>query len=65
MDEQGRLYHHGCLLSALEERYRCLNCYAIFNATQVSLDYQLGKLTLLCPHCGSSNLKRLKSWSQQ
>lgn len=58
-DKDGRIYHWGCLQSARDERFRCLNCYAIFDATEVALDFQFGKLTLLCPHCGSFNLRRL------
>lgn len=64
-DKEGRIYHHGCLMAAQDERFRCLNCYAIFDATEVALDFQFGKLTLLCSHCGSANLKRLHSWFRE
>lgn len=59
-DKEGSIYHHGCLMTAQDERFRCLNCGAIFDATEVALDSQLGELTLLCPYCGCSDLKHLR-----
>jgi len=64
-DKAGRLYHWGCLQTALDEQYRCLGCYSIFDATEAVLDEKqrtVGEgyktiLTLLCPHCGSQDLK--------
>jgi len=61
-DEEGRIFHYGCLLSAREERYRCLNCHMAFDGREVALDYQFGELTVICPGCGSSSLRRLKRW---
>jgi hypothetical protein len=49
-DKNGHLYHHGCLLSAREERWRCLECYAQFDATEASFeeitDSYLGKMNM-------------------
>lgn len=57
-DKDGCLYHHGCLMRAQDERYRCLECYAIFDATQAVLLDDFGKTQLACPSCGCTNLRR-------
>jgi hypothetical protein len=67
-DKKGRLYHHGCLLSAQDEAYRCLECYAIFDGTEVSFEFEehykadevSQRVILSCPHCGCRALKRLR-----
>jgi len=66
--KNGHLYHHGCKMSAEEERYRCLECLNIFDATEASWDVTqklhgdcVGEtIKLMCPYCGSLNLKRLR-----
>jgi hypothetical protein len=66
-DKDGRIYHHGCLMSAQDERYRCLECYSMFDATEVAL-YEKQRfqgdgvkqiLSVSCPNCGCQNLKPL------
>jgi len=59
-DREGHIYHHGCLMAAEDERFRCLNCYAVFDGTEVVLSEDFrDKLTLICPYCGSANIRRL------
>ena len=61
----GRIWHYGCLMNARDEQYRCLECYATFDATEASFDtkqiirgdFMAERLQPLCPHCGSQNLK--------
>lgn len=69
-DNQGHLYHHGCLLSAREERYRCLECYLQFDATEVAFEaetkiqregFMRETMRTHCPSCGCMNLKRIRS----
>ena len=59
-DEKGRIYHYGCLITALEEQHRCLNCGMVFDGTEAAVDsasvffnaeysYQI---RVLCPNCG-------------
>lgn len=65
-DQEGRIYHYGCLQSARDQRFRCLNCYAIFDGTEVVVSEEFSdKLTPICPYCGSRNLKRLQSWFRE
>jgi hypothetical protein len=52
-DKEGRIWHHGCLMAAQDERYRCLECYLCFNE-----DFQK-RIQVVCPGCGSTNLKSL------
>lgn len=62
----GRLWHYGCLNDAHEEKYRCLECYMTFDATEAS--FQEGQVIHgdeireqpkpICPNCGCSNLKK-------
>lgn len=53
--EDGRLWHYGCLQTAKDERYRCVECGSFLDGTQVSLaDYADGKPTLSCGNCGST-----------
>jgi hypothetical protein len=64
-DKAGRIYHYGCLQSALYEKFRCLNCLNVFDATQAAFqEKQVFKdgmfserIQLLCPNCGSTNIK--------
>lgn len=66
-DKDGHIYHHGCLMSAQDEHFRCLNCYMSFDGTEGSFetvqvqrqDEFREKLIMICPSCGSHNLKRL------
>ena len=64
-DKDGRLYHHGCLLTAKETFYECLECFANFDGTEATFiegqssfndEYRQTRQSI-CPHCGSSNLK--------
>jgi hypothetical protein len=64
-DKDGRIYHHGCLMDARDERHRCLECFATFDATEAAFEeaqkfkdglFSEG-LKPICPFCGSSNLK--------
>jgi DNA-directed RNA polymerase subunit RPC12/RpoP len=67
-DKDGRIYHHGCLMSAQDERYRCLECFTIFDATEAAFaEHQIVQgdevrqsLRVICPNCGCQNLKSLK-----
>lgn len=64
-DERGRIYHYGCLQTARDERYRRLNCFTSFDATEASCEAAQRffnnefseRLRALCPNCGSINLK--------
>ena len=66
-DKDGKLYHHGCLMAAQDEQYRCLECYSIFNATEAAFesgerwngDEVREVLRVRCPNCGCANLKPL------
>jgi DNA-directed RNA polymerase subunit RPC12/RpoP len=66
-DKDGRLYNHGCLMSAQDEQYRCLECFSIFDATkagftprQIIQGDSIGDgLQIVCPNCGCMNLKPL------
>jgi DNA-directed RNA polymerase subunit RPC12/RpoP len=67
-DKDGRIYHHGCLLSAKEERYSCLECFMRFDATEAAFQERLKTVgdqmqqvfRITCPGCGSENLKQLR-----
>jgi DNA-directed RNA polymerase subunit RPC12/RpoP len=62
-DRSGHIYHHGCLMAAQDEQYRCLECYLTFDATEAAFDLCQSsfndefreKLTVVCPSCGSRN----------
>jgi len=57
-DKGGHIYHHGCLMAAQDERYKCLNCFALFDATEAALSDQFSDhIEVVCPHCGSINLR--------
>lgn len=64
-DQNGHLYHYGCLQSARDEQYRCLECYQTFDATeagqyekQTVRDGEVVELIgVSCPSCGSQNVK--------
>ena len=66
IDKGGRIYHHGCLLDAREEKHRCLECFNVFDATEASFeeaqkiqgDEISEELKPICPSCGSSNTKK-------
>lgn len=65
-DKNGAIYHYGCLQSARDEQWRCLECFMTFDATEGSFetveDERQGefreRLIMICPSCGSHNLKR-------
>jgi len=67
-DKDGRIYHHGCLMSAQDEQYQCLECFTVFNATEAAFTScqkiqgdSIGEgLRPICPNCGCQNLKSLK-----
>jgi len=63
--KEGRLWHWGCLQSARDKQYKCLDCYGTFDATQAILE-EKQKLCgddikelfgLICPICSSRNIK--------
>ena len=64
--KDGHLYHHGCLMSALDEQYRCLECFSIFDATEAAFEFgekwvdneakQI--MRIRCPNCGCANISR-------
>jgi len=65
IDKDGRIYHHGCLLDAREEQWRCLECYQVFNVTECGfveaqkvVGDEISEIQKpVCP-CGSLNVKR-------
>ena len=65
LDKNGRIYHYGCLQDALEEKYRCNDCFFTFDATEAVLEEKQklygdeikGLLGIICPNCGSRNIK--------
>ena len=65
--KNGQLYHHGCKMDAEDERYRCLECGSLFDATEAALiekqiwqgDDMIARLKPTCPNCGCINLKPL------
>jgi hypothetical protein len=69
-DKNGHIYHHGCLMSAQDERYRCLECLCVFDATDAAFDSKqvikgddiAERMQIICPHCGCHNIKRLSSF---
>lgn len=64
-DKDGRIYHHGCLMEAQDEKYRCLDCFTVFDATEAGFveaqkivgDEISEEVKPVCP-CGSSNVKK-------
>jgi len=64
-DKAGRLYHYGCLQRALDEQYRCLECFLTFDATEAVLEEKQKLygdeikelLGIICPSCGSRNIR--------
>jgi hypothetical protein len=65
--KQGQIYHHGCLMSAQDEKWRCQECFMIFDATEAVIEeeqfcyndeYKL-RLKVSCPSCGGQNVKSL------
>ena len=64
-DKNGAIYHYGCLQSARDEQWRCRECFMTFDATEAAFEqHQILKndefcerLNVICPNCGSSNLK--------
>ena len=67
-DKNGHIYHYGCLSDAKDERYRCLECGSLFDATEAAFaEHQIVQgdevrqsLEVTCPNCGCQNLKSLK-----
>jgi len=73
VDKNGRIYHHGCLLDAREEKYRCLECFTVFDATEcgfveaqkIAGDEISEGVKPVCP-CGSLNVKKgLVDWKKE
>ncbi|HLE74948.1 MAG TPA: hypothetical protein VI864_02760 [Candidatus Bathyarchaeia archaeon] len=66
-DKNGAIYHYGCLQSARDEKWRCRECFLIFDATEASFeetqifknDEFRERYHPICPHCGSHNLKAM------
>ena len=69
-DKDGHIYHHGCLMTAQDERYRCLECFTIFDATEATFEeHQIVQgdevrqaLQVICPNCGCQNLKNVRGF---
>jgi len=65
-DKNGQLYHWGCLQTAREQKYRCLECYTTFDATEAAWetvessrnDDFMERRRPVCPHCHSMNLTK-------
>lgn len=65
----GQIYHHGCRMAAEDEKWRCLECFVTFNATEASFievtdfrdDEFHERRKAVCPNCGSHNVKSLSS----
>jgi len=68
-DKDGRLYHHGCLLTARETWYDCQECYARFDGTEANFEQDISCFgddwclhrKPFCPHCG----RQVQTPSQQ
>lgn len=59
-DDEGNLYHHGCLMDAKDETWRCLDCFTTFDGTHVTaIDFDGSRPTKCCGFCGSHNIKRI------
>ena len=66
-DKNGHIYHHGCLMDTQDERWRCLECFMIFDATEASFeetqilknDEFRERYRPICPACGCHNLKKV------
>jgi hypothetical protein len=66
-DKHGRIYHYGCLQTALDERWRCLECLMVFDATECAFEEEQlmygddvkQKFVPVCPGCSSRNLKKI------
>jgi len=64
-DKNGHLYHYGCLQTARDEQWRCLECNFTFDATEASFfevenvrnDCNTELLRPQCPNCGNQYLK--------
>lgn len=64
-DDKGHIYHHGCKMAAMDEKYECLNCFNRFDATEASFeetqilkdDLMKASFQVVCPSCGSMDLK--------
>jgi len=49
---QGRLFHHGCRITASERRYRCTQCGAWLSWLELGEAEVLGRRVRSCPYCG-------------
>ena len=66
-DKEGRLYHHGCLMSAQDESWRCRACFLVFDGTEATVEEAqvvrgeeyCEHLRVMCPNCGGSDLKSM------
>lgn len=64
-DQNGRLYHYGCLQTAKDEKWYCSECFFTFDATEASFveaenlrnDCNTEILRPQCPNCGNQGLK--------
>jgi len=63
----GRIWHYGCLNTAKDTYYECLECFSTFNGVEASLEetqitsgdeFKTGHKAW-CPNCGSSNVSGL------
>jgi predicted nucleic acid-binding Zn ribbon protein len=62
--EDGRLWHYGCLQSAKDDHFHCLDCGANMDSTEITLT-DLGEGPVFsCGSCGSSHLKQPKDFQK-
>ena len=65
--KDGRLWHYGCWQDARDEQYQCLECWGRFDATEAAFIEGQGCRSddfrpvqrVICPYCGSVNVKGL------
>ena len=71
-DGKGRLYHYGCLQTALDEKHSCWNCGMNFDGTEASVDFvsvffqgeYRQERQVQCPSCGAKVKKRRRNLAQ-
>lgn len=61
-EHDSALYHHGCLMTAKDTYFKCLECLNRFDGTHVNqTDFGDGLgPQLTCGNCGSTHLQRIK-----
>jgi len=55
--DDGRLWHYGCLQSAKDDRFHCLDCDSHQDSTEINVaDFGEGPI-FTCGNCGSTHVK--------